>query len=181
MDSSNTAETAAVYHEDEFLGNFEVKTDVSDNKYIEVTTKSFSKFGYITLDEKTAGAKIGDTLYASLSDALTEVKNGETIKLLKNSVGTLAISRKISFTLNKNGKNATIIAGEGYVLTVSGNVYSVDEYKPVHRRNNGNTIVIGGKKGKEQAEENPETGAPVMNMGAIAVVFGAAYVLSKKH
>ena len=33
----------------------------------------------------------------------------------------------------------------------------------------------------EENETNPETGAPVMNFGAIAVILGAAFLLSKKH
>ena len=128
VDVKTTAETVAVYHSGKFIGNFEIKKDEFSNKYIEVKTDSFSEFSYIILDETTAGAKIGNTLYASLSDAVSKVQNNQTITLLKNASGTITVSRNVKFTVNANGKtnNATITAGSGYVLSKSGNTYTVE-------------------------------------------------------
>ena len=127
--SSNTAKTAAVYHEDEFLGNYPVETDGS-NRYIAVTTGSFSEFGYITLDRTTAGAVINttpETLYASLSDAVAKVANDQTITLLKAASGEITVSRAVKFTVDDNGKTntATIIAGSGYRISKSDSTYTV--------------------------------------------------------
>ncbi len=53
----------------------------------------------------------------------------------------------------------------------------VEPEKPAH-----NTVVIEiGKKAEENGENNPDTGAPSMNLAAVAVVLGAAVVVSKKH
>ena len=126
VDSKNTAPTAAVYHENDFLGNYQVNTS-GDSKYLEVTTKSFSNFGYITLDATTAGAMIDDTYYASLSDAVSKVANNETITLLKAASGNITVSRAVQFTINENSNtnNATIVAGSGYKLSKSGDTYTI--------------------------------------------------------
>ncbi len=53
----------------------------------------------------------------------------------------------------------------------------VEPEEPAH-----NTVVIEiGKKAEENGEANPDTGAPSMNLAAVAVVLGAAVVVSKKH
>ena len=61
-------------------------------------------------------------------------------------------------------------------------------HEPEPERRSYITITIGDRDDKEETkaeevkeENNPDTGAPVMNLGAIAVVLGAAFVLSKKH
>ena len=145
VDKDNDAETAAVYHEEEFLGNYQVKTEGGNSKYIEVTTDSFSEFGYITLDENTAGAKIDTTLYASLSDAVSEVQDDQTIKLLKNASGTITISREVKFTVDANGKTntATITAGEGYQLSKSNPGESITY--TVSKKGNTDTYTVSKK------------------------------------
>lgn len=133
VDKSITAKTAAIYHEGEFIDNYEIKTD-NGNKYIEVTTDSFSNFGYIILDETTAGAKIGTTLYASLSDATCKVENNGTITLLKDVSGTISVSREVTFTIDTDiyELNATIKAGKGYRLTEESGAYIFEEVKCVY-------------------------------------------------
>ncbi len=123
VDGSIKAETAAVYHEAEFIGNKDIN---STGKYIEVKTDSFSKFSYIVLDETTAGAKIGDTLYASLADAVSEVTDGQTITLLKDASDTITVFREVEFTVEENGmtNGAAITAGVGYTMQESGNTYT---------------------------------------------------------
>lgn len=68
----------------------------------------------------------------------------------------------------------------------AGDIISANVTLKAHWEHDGNTttVVIGKKNTKKavvESEENPDTGAPVMNLGAVAVVLGAAYVLSKKH
>lgn len=129
VDKNVTAKKAAVYHEGEFLGNYEIKTAGNGDKYLEISTTSFSKFTYIILDEKTAGAKIGDELYATLSDAVSEVNDNKTVTLLKDASDTITVSRTVKFTVDTNGKtnDAQITAGSGFTLSKSGNTYTVSE------------------------------------------------------
>lgn len=61
-------------------------------------------------------------------------------------------------------------------------------HEPEPERRSYITITIGDRDDKEETkaeevkeENNPDTGAPEMNLGAIAVVLGAAFVFSKKH
>ena len=119
IDSSlnDTGNSIAVYHEGKFLGNYEIKGD-TPNTYIEIESRYFSKYSYQLLNANNAGATIGDTLYFKFADAVADVENDETITLLKPANGELIISKEISFTVYKNGKDyyATLSAGDGYIL-----------------------------------------------------------------
>ena len=142
VDDSITAGTAAVYHEGAFLGNYEIK-ESNGSKYIEVSTSSFSEFGYIVLDETTAGAKIGNTLYASLSDAVSRVADNETITLLKDASAAITVSREVKFTVDANGKSntATIAAGSGYAVSKSGNTYTITKQRSGGNYGGGSSAV----------------------------------------
>lgn len=57
---------------------------------------------------------------------------------------------------------------------------------PVVKKTYGTTITIGEEriaeaKAAEEAETNPDTGAPAMNMGGVAILLGIACVAFKKH
>lgn len=71
-----------------------------------------------------------------------------------------------------------------YAVTIAA-TFEEEPEEPVRKNNNSTTITIGGNKeetkAEETVEENPDTGAPVMSFGAVAVVLGAAYIVSKKH
>lgn len=60
--------------------------------------------------------------YASLAVAISEVGNGQTLKLLDDNSETIEVSKEIEFIINKNSfnNNATITAGSGYKLSKSG-------------------------------------------------------------
>ena len=62
------------------------------------------------------------------------------------------------------------------MLTVNGSVYKVRKYKKER-----SYVVVGGSKGEELNEENPNTGAPAMNMGGVVILLGIACVAFKKH
>ena len=157
-----------------------------DGKYIEVALNSFSLVSYKALDEKTAVARIGEPgdkdYFATLAEAVDEVRNGETIIVLRDNHETVTVNREVRFYLvGADGVDelGNVKAGERYRRYIDGNKYAFKRYKP------GDTVVIGGNKDKEKKpdttkEENPETGAPVMSMGAL-VVLAAAYVATRKH
>ena len=91
-----------------------------------------------TKPEQTYVASItanGQTAYfQTLADAVRTVQDGQTITLLKNSdtVGAITISRVVTFTLDLKTftMKDTITAGSGFVLTRSGNTYTVSVYVP---------------------------------------------------
>ena len=81
-----------------------------------------------TLGETNAVAKIGDTYYKTLAEAVAEAKNDETVTLLKNAETTVELSfTNKAITLDLNGKTVSgtftdnfsvIEAGEDASLTV---------------------------------------------------------------
>ena len=77
----------------------------------------------------------GQTAYFdTLAAAVKTVQSGQTITLLKNSdaAETITISRAVTFTLDLKTftMKDTIAAGSGFVLTRSGNTYTVSVYVP---------------------------------------------------
>ena len=77
----------------------------------------------------------GQTAYFdTLAAAVKTVQSGQTIALLKNSdaAETITISRAVTFTLDRKTftMKDTIAAGSGFVLTRSGNTYTVSVYVP---------------------------------------------------
>ena len=81
-----------------------------------------------TLGETNAVAKVGDTYYKTLADAVTAAENDETVTLLKNAETTVELSfTNKAITLDLNGKTVSgtftdnfsvIEAGENASLTV---------------------------------------------------------------
>lgn len=69
-------------------------------------------------------AKVGDTYYKTLQAAVDAVKDGETITV--NVSGETASVKDVK-TFTVTGEAATIIAGEGYVVTVDNGVYTSRE------------------------------------------------------
>ena len=77
----------------------------------------------------------GQTAYfQTLADAVKTVQDGQTITLLKDSTTaeTITVSRALTFTLDPKTftMKDTITAGSGFVLTQSGNTYTVSVYIP---------------------------------------------------
>lgn len=102
-----------------------VSTETQGNKQVLkfVNPKGFSSFEIMS--GFTPVASIGDVNYASLQDAIHDVADSGTIKLLTN--GQMAtVSREITFTVAPDGHTATITAGSGYQMTTSndGNTYT---------------------------------------------------------
>ena len=72
--------------------------------------------------------------FQTLADAVKTVQDGQTITLLKDSTTeeTITVSRALTFTLDPKNftMKDTIAAGSGFVLTRSGNTYTVSVYVP---------------------------------------------------
>lgn len=87
------------------------------------TTEGFSPFTIST--NAVMAAQIGDVYYDSLQDAVNNVKNGETVVLLKNGESA-TVSRNVNFSVDNTDGNsftATISAGAGYRNVGAGNSY----------------------------------------------------------
>lgn len=75
----------------------------------------FSSFTFTT--ESQAAAKIDDTTYTSLQEAVNHVENGQTIILLKDGQSA-TVDREVSFTIgNDNAYKATLTPGSDYTMT----------------------------------------------------------------
>lgn len=102
------------------------------------TTEGFSPFTISTSAQMAA--QIGDVYYDSLQDAVNNVKNGETVVLLKNGESA-TVSRDVNFSVDNTGGSftATISAGAGYRNVGSGNSYDFEKNPstPVHPSNPG--------------------------------------------
>ena len=116
-----------------FAGDFRIVDDVPAN--ISITGGTFNTDvsayvadGYTYNSETNAVAKVGDTYYKTLADAVTAAENDETVTLLKNAETTVELSfTNKAITLDLNGKTVSgtftdnfsvIEAGENASLTV---------------------------------------------------------------
>ena len=103
-------------------------TVAESNGVLSVTFTNPHGFSEFTLSTKTAAvARIGDTSYTSLQAAVDAVKNNGTITLVNDCDDTATVSRPVTFMLDTSSHNFTgsIVAGNGYTLTESGNKYVV--------------------------------------------------------
>lgn len=96
---------------------------VTGNTLTFTNPNGFSSF---TVSKKNdAKAEINGIGYASLQDAIHDVANGGTIKLLTGGQ-TATVSQEISFKVDLNNFTANITAGSGYTMSVdeSTNTYT---------------------------------------------------------
>ena len=125
-----------------FAGDFRIVDDVPANISITGDTFNTDVSAYVAdgytynsetktvepLGETNAVAKVGDTYYKTLADAVTAAENDETVTLLKNAETTVELSfTNKAITLDLNGKTVSgtftdnfsvIEAGENASLTV---------------------------------------------------------------
>lgn len=75
-------------------------------------------------------AKIDDSYYNTLADAIKAVKDNDTIVLIKNCDEDIKIAKEVTFTLDKgeNTFTGSIKADTGYRLTENNGVYEVKVY-----------------------------------------------------
>ena len=84
----------------------------------------------VALEEANAAAKIGDTLYASVSVAMSELEEGQTLTLLKDYESSASKAIEITVenaTLDLNGCNITSNDGYGvYVKTEAATTFTLE-------------------------------------------------------
>ena len=113
-------ESGKVYY---YQGKVSAETQSSKRLLTFVNPKGFSSFEIMS--GFTPVASIGDVNFASLQDAINDVSDGGTIKLLANDQ-TATVSQEISFKVDLNNFTANITAGFGYTMSVdkSTNTYT---------------------------------------------------------
>ena len=76
-------------------------------------------FSLFTITTESPVAQIGDNYYATLTDAVADVADGQTIELLKESAEKITVQRNVSFTVDTtHGTFAgSIEAGSNYSMT----------------------------------------------------------------
>ena len=92
-------------------------TGDADNQMLTFTNPH--GFSLFTITTESPVAKIGNNYYATLTDAVSDVEDGQTIELLKESAEKVTVQRNISFTVDiANGTfTGSIEAGSNYSVT----------------------------------------------------------------
>lgn len=112
MHSAETRPFANVYHEGDFIGKYEIKTEGTD-KYVEVSSKNFSSFSV----EPTEGyvAEVNGEKFMTLYEAVKVAMEGDTITLLDNADLAFTDNPMYNFVyasvIDLNGKTLTIKEG----------------------------------------------------------------------
>ena len=150
-----------------------------------------------TLGETNAVAKVGDTYYKTLAEAVAAAKNDETVTLLKNAETTVELSfTDKAITLDLNGKTVSgtftdnfsvIEAGEGASLTVqdtsvAGTGKIASNKYGISARDGGALIVKSGTIESEYAPLSGNNTAGDMNFtvngGTLTAKHGPAIYMS---
>ena len=122
-------EYANIYHNGTLMGVYTIKMDEQGNKYVEVTTKSFSEFAVEPISDVVA-AKIGDVEYASLAAAVAAVKEGETIVLQLDVEVNSPLSINKSVDIDANGYTVSVtgalakssVSGQEFLVRITNGV-----------------------------------------------------------
>ena len=103
-----------------------------------------------------------ESYFDTLDSAVKTVQNGQTIELLKDCAGKVEVEREVRFTVDADGYDYKIVAGDGYVNTGRGDDYDFiteDEYydskKPSHSYS-----LEEGKAEKNDKDEEPVVTPP---------------------
>lgn len=140
-----------------------------------------------------AAAKNGNTYYSTVTNAVEEATNGNTIELVQDTTEDVVIPTDKTITLDLNGKKLTnvnsdtITVNKGATLTVQGKgiVDNVTDAKaPVY--NNGITTLNGGKYTRSAEADNTTSSSGgnsyynILNHGAMTINEGVE-VYSSGH
>ena len=112
---ANDNDTLYVQHK-----NHEYKATVNRNSNVASFANPHGFSVFTVSKESQTVAKVGDTSYLTLQDAVNEVENGGTIEILKS--GSATVSRTVSFTVKTaegaaEGTTATITGGTRTTVT----------------------------------------------------------------
>ena len=100
----------------------------------------------ITIDQLVAVAKVGETRYQTLAEAIDAAAEGGEITLLADVTEEVTVSKAV--TIMKNGFTAKITAGDGFEVEETETTYTVAESSETERLvtivDRGNTLMLKG-------------------------------------
>ena len=135
------------------------------------------------LGESNAIAKVGDTYYKTLADAVTAADNA-TVTLLKDVTANVTIPADKTITLNLNGMTLTnvddhtILNNGNLTITGTGRVDNISHAKGA-LYNKGTVVINGGtfdrsqEKGMNKGESGQNSWYTIKNVGAMTINDGA--------
>lgn len=179
-------------------GTFNGDVSITDDKNTSISGGTFTSDvsayvpnGYIqnengaveTLGETNAVAKVGDTYYKTLADAVAAADNN-TVTLLKDVTADITIPAGKTMTLDLNGKTLTnvndhtILNNGNLTITGTGKVDNISHAKGA-LYNKGTVVVNGGTfdRSKENGKTSNDSGSnswyTIKNVGSMTIHDGA--------
>jgi len=179
-------------------GTFNGDVSITDDKNTSISGGTFTSDvsayvpnGYIqnengaveTLGETNAVAKVGDTYYKTLADAVAAADNN-TVTLLKDVTAGITIPAGKTMTLDLNGKTLTnvndhtILNNGNLTITGTGKVDNISHAKGA-LYNKGTVVVNGGTfdRSKENGKTSNDSGSnswyTIKNVGSMTIHDGA--------
>lgn len=159
------------------------KFDADISKYISTDYVQSADGTVEKLGETNAVAKVGDTYYKTLADAVTAADNN-TVTLLKDVTAGITIPAGKTMTLDLNGKTLTnvndhtILNNGNLTITGTGKVDNISHAKGA-LYNKGTVVVNGGTfdRSKENGKTSNDSGSnswyTIKNVGSMTIHDGA--------
>ena len=184
--ASDTQEMIVDHYDETNKGNAVVtggKFDADISKYIPTDYVQSADGTVEKLGETNAVAKVGDTYYKTLADAVAAADNN-TVTLLKDVTADITIPAGKTMTLDLNGKTLTnvddhtILNNGNLTITGTGKVDNISHAKGA-LYNKGTVIVNGGTfdRTKENGKTSNDSGSnswyTIKNVGTMTINDGA--------
>lgn len=184
--ASDTQEMIVDHYDKTNKGNAVVtggKFDADISKYIPTDYVQSADGTVEKLGETNAVAKVGDTYYKTLADAVAAADNN-TVTLLKDVTADITIPAGKTMTLDLNGKTLTnvndhtILNNGNLTITGTGKVDNISHAKGA-LYNKGTVVVNGGTfdRSKENGKTSNDSGSnswyTIKNVGSMTIHDGA--------
>lgn len=184
--ASDTQEMIVDHYDASNKGNAVVtggKFDADISKYIPTDYVQSADGTVEKLGETNAVAKVGDTYYKTLADAVAAADNN-TVTLLKDVTADITIPAGKTMTLDLNGKTLTnvndhtILNNGNLTITGTGKVDNISHAKGA-LYNKGTVVVNGGTfdRSKENGKTSNDSGSnswyTIKNVGSMTIHDGA--------
>ena len=184
--ASDTQEMIVDHYDESNKGSAVVtggKFDADISKYIPTDYVQSADGTVEKLGETNAVAKVGDTYYRTLADAVAAADNN-TVTLLKDVTADITIPAGKTMTLDLNGKTLTnvndhtILNNGNLTITGTGKVDNISHAKGA-LYNKGTVVVNGGTfdRSKENGKTSNDSGSnswyTIKNVGSMTIHDGA--------
>lgn len=184
--ASDTQEMIVDHHDESNSGVAAVtggRFDADISKYIPSDYVQSADGTVEKLGESNAVAKVGDTYYKTLADAVTAADNA-TVTLLKDVTANVTIPADKTITLNLNGMTLTnvddhtILNNGNLTITGTGRVDNISHAKGA-LYNKGTVVINGGtfdrsqENGMNKGESGQNSWYTIKNVGTMTINDGA--------